>query len=321
MMLELPDKWIWDSWYAKRDGLWHVFFLQAERALGDPELRHWNVSHGHATSTDLMSWTYHGTVFRPAETPAFDDFTVWTGSVLQGGDGLWHLFYTGTSHAEAGLVQRIGHATSTDLETWERQGMALDRSGPNAELYEDHDPARWKDLSMRDPWVIRDPDGSGWLMYFTARSPAPEDPMAAGAIGLARSDDLRHWTLEPPVFVGAFGEIEVPTVFEKDGRWYCLFCTGAGAWSAGFAKSYPGAPVSGNHYLVANHPKGPWRLGEPPFLDGTPDCAHYAPRWVPFEGDDLLMRCRMNGPAGFEGTLADPVELGTTPDGRLVIER
>ena len=195
-MLKLADKWIWDSWYAEDNGLWHAFFLQADKALGDPELRHWNVSHGHATSHNLTDWTYHGTVFAPSAEPAFDDFTVWTGSVVKGDDDLWHLFYTGTSRAEDGLVQRIGHATSNDLETWTRKGIALDLVGPNAHFYEGHVPTRWKDQSLRDPWVMRDPVGNGWLMYFTARSPFPDNTMASGAIGLARSEDLKTWTLE-----------------------------------------------------------------------------------------------------------------------------
>lgn len=197
-MLALDEKWVWDAWYAQEeDGLWHAFFLQADKALGDPELRHWNVSHGHATSRDLRDWTYHGTAFGPSDTPGFDDFTTWTGCVLRTDDH-WTMFYTGTSRAENGLVQRIGRATSADLFTWQRQGLALDLSGPGSEHYEGHVPTRWKDSSLRDPWVIRDPDGEGWLMFFTARSPLPEDTNASGSVGLARSPDLIHWTLQPP---------------------------------------------------------------------------------------------------------------------------
>ena len=320
-MLELEDKWIWDSWYAEDQGLWHAFFLQADKSLGDPELRHWNVSYGHATSHNLADWTYHGTVFAPAQSPAFDDYTTWTGSVVRGEDGLWHLFYTGTSHAEDGLVQRIGHATSTDLSNWTRQGMALERSGPGSDHYEGHVPGRWKDCSMRDPWVMRDPEGSGWLMFFTARSPLPEDPMEGGAIGLARSPDLQSWTLEPPIFTGAFAEIEVPTVFEKDGRWFCLFCTPANAWSDAFKASYAGAPVSGIHYLWADAISGPWRMGDGPFLDDSTDPEHYAPRWLNADGRDLLMRCILSEGGEFRGVLDDPVELATDGAGRLVLSR
>ena len=57
MPLSLPDKWIWDFWFAQ-DGLeYHVFYLQAPKSLGDEKLRHWHVSIGHAVSRDLVSWS------------------------------------------------------------------------------------------------------------------------------------------------------------------------------------------------------------------------------------------------------------------------
>lgn len=94
-MLKLKDKWIWDFWFAQDGADWHIYFLQADRSLGDPELRHRNVSVGHAVSQDLKNWTHLGTCFVPSDGPAFDDFTTWTGSVLQAPDKKWHLFYTG----------------------------------------------------------------------------------------------------------------------------------------------------------------------------------------------------------------------------------
>ncbi len=131
MTIALPTKWIWDSWYVRDGDLWHGFFLQADKSLGDAHLRHVNVTQGHATSRDLKTWEHLGTCFRPAEGPAWDDYTTWTGSVVRGDDGLWHLFYTGTCRAEDGLKQRVGHATSRDLHSWVRvgDGLALDIDG------------------------------------------------------------------------------------------------------------------------------------------------------------------------------------------------
>ncbi len=209
-MLELSDEWIWDSWYLHDGSQWHCWFLKAPRSLGDPALRHWNVTHGHATSTDLRNWTYHGTAFEPSASPSWDDYTIWTGSVVRGDDNVWHYFFTGTSHAENGKIQRIGHATGTDLKSWQRlgNGLCLDIIGPSARLYETEWEGRWHDRSLRDPWVMRNPDGDGWLMYFTARSSLMEDTRDAGCIGLATSPDLHKWELQPPAFVGGWGELE-----------------------------------------------------------------------------------------------------------------
>ena len=36
MTIALPKKWVWDSWYVRDGDLWHGFFLQADKSLGDP---------------------------------------------------------------------------------------------------------------------------------------------------------------------------------------------------------------------------------------------------------------------------------------------
>lgn len=319
-MLNIPDKWIWDSWYCQSDdGLWHAFYLQADKALGDPELRHWNVTHGHATSPDLRDWTVLGTAFAPAPGPAFDDLTVWTGSVLHDHKGGWVMHYTGTSRAEQGLEQRIGRARSDDLAHWQRDGLALELNASAAPHYEGHVPGRWKDASLRDPWVIADPDGDGWLMYFTARSPVPAESFAAGAIGMAHSADLQNWEFLPPAYVGSFGEIEVPQVFERNGRWYCLFCTTARYWSEDYRATYPGSPTSGVHYLVADNARGPWRVAEGPFLLATEDCDYYAPRMVTHQGQDYLLVCHAGAPDAFRGEISDPMALSYGPKGQILL--
>ena len=251
MVLAIKDKWIWDFWLTQKGDDWHIYFLQADKSLIDPELRHRNVTQAHAVSKDLVNWTHLGTCLTPSKAPAFDDWTTWTGSTLQGPDGVWHLFYTGTTHSDGGMKQRIGHATSDDMHSWQRvgDGLCLDISGPD---YEEYTPGHWHDRAMRDPWVMRDPKGDGWLMYFTARVPGDAEPNAGGSIGFATSPDLYTWTIQPPVFRGgAFGQMEVPQVFEHDGHWYCLFCTSGFQWSEAYKKSNPQSPVTGTHYLIA----------------------------------------------------------------------
>ena len=117
-MLRLADSWIWDFWFADDGRAYHVFFLQAPRTLGDPELRHVNVAVGHATSEDLIHWTEAPDALAPAASPAFDDLATWTGSVVRGPDGTWFMFYTGGTDTGHGVKQRIGLATSADLYSW-----------------------------------------------------------------------------------------------------------------------------------------------------------------------------------------------------------
>jgi len=325
LALALDTDWIWDSWYVREGGRWHVFFLKAPKSLGDPELRHWHVSQGHAVSDDLATWEHLGTCLAPADGPAWDDHATWTGSVVQGDDATWHLFYTGAARAENGLYQRIGHATSDDLHHWRRvgDGPCLDLTGPVADRYEaDHREGVWHDRVMRDPWAMRDPDGDGWLMFFTARVPDVAEPNAAGAIGLATSPDLYRWTLQPPVFHGGYGQLEVPQVFRARGRWYCLFCTSAEHFSKDRAEKTPTGPVTGTHYLVGDGPRGPWRVAEGPFLDGDLPCRRYAARIVETDDGLRIMGFADRSTGGdFLGHVMDPEPVEIDAEGRLRVRR
>lgn len=323
MVLALESHFVWDSWYVRDGDLWHGFFLKAPRAIGDPDLRHFNVSYGHATSTDLTNWTHLGECFRPSTGPAWDDYTTWTGSVVRGGDAQWHLYYTGACSAEDGMYQRIGHAVSDDLHSWKRvgSGLILDLEGPNAHHYEVRmEDSLWHDRAMRDPWVMRDPDGDGWLMFFTARSAGIQEPNAGGCIGFATSPNGFDWTLQPPVFTGGYGQLEVPQVFQARGQWYCLFCTAAEHFSKDQAAATTGGPVTGNHYLIGDSPRGPWQIA-PEFLDGALPPRRYAARIVD-TGDGLVILGFADRPDGgdFVGHVMDPEPIVIDDKGLLHVQ-
>jgi beta-fructofuranosidase len=320
LAIALEDKWIWDFWLVRDGHHWHAYFLQADKTLGDPELRHRNVTIGHAISRDLVNWDHLGTCFGPSAGPAWDDWTTWTGSVLQGPDKVWHLFYTGTCHDDSGMQQRIGHATSTDMHSWQRvgSGLALDVTGP---LYEPYTRGSWHDGAFRDPWVIPNPSGGGWLMYFTARVPDIAEANAGGAIGFATSEDLNRWTLQPPVYRGGmFGQLEVPQVIEIGGRWYCLFCTAAEHWSKAYRAFNPQPPVTGTHYLIADHALGPWTLPEGDFFDGATPCRRYAGRLARTDQGFVFMGFVHTTPESpFLGEVCDPIPVSIASDGRLIL--
>jgi beta-fructofuranosidase len=226
-MLRLADDWVWDFWLADDGESFHLFFLKAPRSLGDPNLRHWNVTIGHAVSADLTQWQVVEDALRPAAVPAWDDCSTWTGSVVRGDDGLWWMAYTGTSAAEDGLKQRIGIATSPDLYTWTRLGDDA-VSTTDARWYEQLPVLEWHDEAWRDPWVIKDPGGEVWHMLITARA-ASGPGEDRGVIGHAVSADLVTWRVEEPLTAAGsgFGHLEVPQVETVDGRPLLLFsCLG-----------------------------------------------------------------------------------------------
>lgn len=226
MALALPDQWVWDSWLVDTDDIYHLFYLQAPRSLGNPDLRHWNASIGHAMSDDLRTWTVMPDALHPSSSPGWDDAALWTGSVVQAPDGGWHLYYTGLSVADDARVQRIGLATSSDLISWQRDPMPAIEADPW--YYEKlGDCAKWTHEAWRDPYVFADPGGQGWHMLVCARAgQGPWDER--GVVGHLRSADLRRWEAQPPLTrPGAFSHLEVPQVTRLNGRCVLLFsCLG-----------------------------------------------------------------------------------------------
>ena len=259
-MLRLPDDWVWDSWVADDGERYHLFFLRAPRALGDPGLRHTAARIGHATSTDLVRWEVCADALEPA-AGRWDDVALWTGSVARGDDGVWRLYYSALSTA-CGLGirdQRIGMAESDDLFGWRRVG---DRPlvAP--------DPRWYVSGTWRDPFVFKDPAGDGWHMLITARGTGLSR-FHDGVVGHARSADMVTWEVQPPVsFPDGFGELEVPQVRVVEGQPLLVFtchpdqqsaeqqyafgrfCTWSvegetltGPWSIGDARPFRGEPT------------------------------------------------------------------------------
>jgi beta-fructofuranosidase len=300
-VLRLPDHWVWDSWLAHEGGEHHLFFLRASRALLDPDRRHDHASVGHAVSTDLRHWELLPDALMHADGPAWDDMTIWTGSVARGPDGRWRMFYTGRCRAEHGRVQRIGVAVSDDLTTWTRAGLLLEA---DPRWYEKLDREAWPEAAWRDPYVFAAPDGNGWHMLITARVPRG-DPLGRGVIGHARSPDLETWEVQPPLpSPRGFGHLEVPRVAEIEGQAMLMFAcwpnrmvherraewTGGGAWVA------PGASLL-----------GPWDAEEATSLDHP---SLYAANFVrDGAGGWAVLGFRDTEDGAFVGEIADPLPL------------
>ena len=244
MALRLPDKWVWDSWYVHDGEQYHAFYLHASRALGDPDRRHRNPIVGHAVSSDLTNWTVVRDALAVSDNPAaFDSWTTWTGSVVRDDNGLWWMFYTGTSRGDGGDRQTIGAATSHDLMVWEKvstEPLVV----ADSNWYETLGITEWPDEAWRDPWVFRFPAGvttgaaalgceatapeQVWHMLITARANQGGPVRNRGVMGHATSTDLLNWTVQPPLGEPdrGFGQLEVFQFEVVDGVPIVLFCCG-----------------------------------------------------------------------------------------------
>ena len=307
MSLRLAGQWLWDSWFVRDGQTVHAFYLQASRALQDPNRRHRNVSVGHATSTDLTNWTVIEDALAISDSPAFDSYTTWTGSVVKN-DGKWFMFYTGTSREDGGDVQSVGLATSEDLITWTKvSNEALVRA--DARWYATLDKSAWHDEAFRDPWVFKfKPSDDTWHMLVTARGkngPA----LDSGVMGHATSNDLLNWTVEEPLSkVGAgFGETEVFQFEIVDGVPIVLFCC-SHRWISDGRKA---REVGGVYSLVVDADLKQVDISKSVWFD-APDL--YASRLVQGADGGWNLLGFWNEPGGkFVGELSDQIPVTADP--------
>lgn len=309
----LPDVWTWDMWFADDGDTYHVFYLKASRSLGDPDRRHRHPTVGHAVSDDLRSWREVEDALIVSDSPAFDDYTTWTGSVVRAPDGTWRMFYTGTSRGDGGLVQRVGVASSADLYRWEKAPAGvLVEADPR--WYEKYDGVAWFDEAWRDPWVFADPAGDGWHMLVTARGNQGA-PDSRGVIGHATSPDLVTWTVRPPLSEpgAGFGQLEVPQLASVDGRAVLIFSCLHGELSE---ERRLAGERGGVWAVPVGSPTGPYDIEKATRLT---DESLYAGRLVQDRSGAwwLFAFLNVDDDGAFVGALSDPLPVGWAPDGRL----
>jgi beta-fructofuranosidase len=311
MGLRLPDRWIWDSWFVWENDALHAFYLCASRSLGNPDRRHRYTSVGHAVTKDMVNWEILPDALAPSDSPAFDSWTTWTGSTLKGPDGLWYMFYTGSSREDGGDIQRIGYATSRDLIHWEKQTSFVLEADP--QWYEQLDKSIWHDQAWRDPWVFRGDDGQ-WHMLITARAKTGHSH-SRGVVGHATSADLKQWKVNPPVSEPGndFGQLEVLQYEVVDGVPLVIFCCG---WrELGDERQAISGWQNGIYSLPAHDLKNLDLSKAELFSDTT----IYAARLVQKDGEWYLIGFLNDTPSGFLGELCDPIPVTATWNGNLVL--
>lgn len=279
---------VWDAWTMPRPdhGLVHMYHLQRRREGVGPEVitEEMHNQLGHAVSTDLVNWEERPAVFGPDPANPHDDMQPWTGCTL------WHkgrgyLFYTMRGSANGGREQAIGLATSEDGVHWTRHaGNPVIEADPR--WYATAKTPTPSIVDCRDLLVIPHPEG-GWIGYYATRVPA-EDIAASSAIACVRSYDLIHWESLPPAFVpGDSSCVEVPDVFEVNGRWFMICLTGNFYGNRGYW-SDPNV-VNGTIYAVADRPEGPFRYGSENVLLAARTTGHVSSRALDWEGEKYLL--------------------------------
>ena len=266
-----PDgKFLWDSWFIKKDNTYHLFHLQADQTEDYHDRHTNNVSIGHATSIDLVTWKQLPDALRPSEGDDWDNKDLWSGSVAEK-DGQYYLYYTGKND-QLGQehIQKICLATSDDLNNWKRYpNNPILEADPEYYAMDNFLGPTGGFPAWRDPFVFKDPKSEKRYMTISAKTKKGKNYGYNACVGLAESDDMINWRVLPPIFTpGVYDDIEVTRMIYHKGFFYLFFTTHAKSYKPEFAKkvgAHKGLhcyysddlfgeykPVNGNGVVFAN---------------------------------------------------------------------
>ena len=277
--LRLPDHWLWDFWFAVDGDDVHVFYLQAPRALGDPELRHHNATIGHAVSRDLRRWEVLPDALgarRPRRVRRPRHVDRQRRAPRRPLAPLLHRHRA--RRGRRGAADRPRHLRRpADLGA--RRAAARSR------------PALVRPRALARP-VGRVGPGARALGHVHLRHVG-----GRGILAHAHSPDLRTWTTGPPLSPPTgHVQLEVPQLVRHNVGWWMLF-------SDVFAGS-------GIHYLSAPERLGPYAAESRDLLPRSRPRQHYAGRLLDHGGERLLFAWLMDDEDGaFVGELSDPMPL------------
>lgn len=311
-MLIHPDYRIWDFWTIFDGGQHHLYFLKAPRT-GPANMRHDLAHVGHATSMDLVNWEWHENALYPGSPGTWDDLSIWTGSVI-GFRNKWFMFYTGRDKITR--TQNIGLATSDNLERFTRNSLSP-AFQPDPKWYRTSTEEAPEVFTWRDPYVVYESRSNLHYLFLSAHDRSQPDGYQ-GAIGLAVSQDLYHWTVHPPVLSpGWFQDMEVPTVIWWNDSWH-LFVSVKSEWY------HPSSPfrerTTGTLCFRSDKITGPFEyVGHPLRGDDW-----YASRPVRHENQWYVLGWRMGEEEGYPHhalpyTIDNPRVLGQGSDHKVYV--
>ncbi len=222
--LQHPDRHVWDFWYYfdPESGIFHLFYLNADRALVGEEQHHFSAQVGYATTQDFLTIDWGCDRVLGANPDGWDNTAIWSGDIIKINGGFL-MFYTSRNQAtDDGMTQNIGVAFTHHLDTFDRWFRIPNiRIQPQSPYELRHVPDDTTIHAWRDPFLFR--HQSQIYMLISAKDPTkPLGKKGAVALLKAKNNSFDQWEYLPPISQpGYYAEMEVPQLY-KSGDLYAL---------------------------------------------------------------------------------------------------
>ena len=217
------QRYSWDFWYYfdQSAKLFHILYLNADRALVKSGKHHSDARVGYAITPDFEEIEWVDDDVFLADSEGWDNTSIWSGDLVKVSGGYAFFYTSRDGRLGDGMTQNIGLALSKDLRSWERApGVRIE---PDARWYatetirDDASIHAW-----RDPFLFK---LNGRTMMLVSAKSAVQPLGRNGCVGLLRSVEgsLRVWEAMPPLFdPGWYSEVEVPQLLRSRSGGYTL---------------------------------------------------------------------------------------------------
>ena len=301
-MFKLPHQHLGDTWYQTTEDRTHLFFLTCP----DSVERHICWSIGHASSTDLTKWDYHGVLF-DSDPSDSKRSCLSTGSVTRYGDRYIMSFLCNHNQPNP----RLALAESTDLMQW--HPLATTHCSLQDSGYSTRGSLAFKNPRWRDPFLF---EQSGWLYQLMTAADATRAPDRDGVIAVMRTRDLVHWEFLPPLKTPPIGtDLDCPKLYQVNGKFYLIVSLFNVLQSPHFAALQPPALNPNTSFcLVADRLDGEFHYtGDARILQSDTPGGPYACEAVQWEDEWYLLGTCWSDRLG--DSICDPLPLKVMPNG------
>jgi beta-fructofuranosidase len=304
-MYHFPGEYVTDFCIVRHAGLFHLFHIRGERWTWPVGYRELDL--GHATSTDLRTWTPHAPVLPAGPPGAWDECGNWAPDIIER-DGRFYCYYTGSDRNNN---QAIGLAISDDLFHWQKfAANPVVVPGPWSDSHVG------RDVAGRDAMVFWDEVNQRYLLYYTAT-------MADGraCLALAQSDNLLDWSDRGPTYIEedrSYNRLESAYLVAHGGQYYLFYSAKGGPKSKGFS------PRDFAHfdivYQISDDPTRGWRKPANHLLIEGTTCASEHPT---FDGVTYMLYIIQEEIEGVWGAsvLSEPKRIDWLDDGTVRIRQ